>query len=190
MHSGEDEIKQIAGLESKHPKRMKVISNLRAEGSRIYNALQSSPRQKVGMKREEFIECYMCGNMYEIKYLNNHVKICPSAEGVPTHNPLRVAKMQSYKKPEEENESTIQFSRDVLCGIREDEIKQLTTNDSLLKEYGNYLSSLYGSDKHLINLIRRKLRQISEVLLEMRKLDKSISTKYFARQKKKLYSKL
>jgi integrase len=179
VHGSEKEVNEVKALSANHPERKKIIARLRAEGSRIYNSIQSSPkkmivpRQKMGTNINEYIACYMCGASYKQRFLHRHVKVCPSAEGTPIHNPLRTSKMQKFSSTEESH-MAIQFSRDVLSGIREGEVKQAISTDPLLKQYGLYMCSLYGNEKHLINLIRRKLRQISEVLLEMRKLDKDV----------------
>lgn len=179
VHGGEEEVKVIAELGPKDPNRIRNLAKLRADGSRIYNQLQTTPeklilpRKKKNVTKEDYISCYMCGNMYKKRFLHRHVKICPSSDGTHVTNPLRTAKIQSYESAED-NESIIKFSKDVLSGIREGEVKRTIETDSLLREYGIYLCSLYGGDFHLVNLIRRKLRQVAEVVLETKKLDKEI----------------
>lgn len=178
VHSGEKEIENILKLPPNHKERKRVIAVLRGKGAKIFNNLSTSPekiiipRIKKHATRDDYIPCHMCGNMYKKRFLHRHVKRCPNSDGTVSR-PLKEAKAALFTD-KNEAENAIQFSRDILPGIYKGEIKRVIETDCLLKSYGHYLCNYYGQDTHLLNLIRRKLRYIAEVLIEFKTVDNEI----------------
>lgn len=85
VHAGEQEVKPVADLGSKHPERLKILAVLRAKGAKIFNTLTTSPsklilpRRKKAVNLTEYLQCYLCGNTYKSRYLHGHIKKCPNS---------------------------------------------------------------------------------------------------------------
>lgn len=86
---------------------------------------------------------------------------------------MKVAKKQCWKKVEE-TEDSINFYKDVVSGMIEGDNKKAILNYETLVQYGKLLCTNYGKERHLTNLIRRKLRDVTAVFIKMQELDNDI----------------
>lgn len=60
--------------------------------------------------------------------------------------------------------------------MTQDEVTYVASHDHLILLYGTYLCERHEGEIHLTNMIRQKLRQLGQFLINMRKLDSSVTT--------------
>lgn len=190
IHKDEEEIKPILKLKPLCKERRRVVANIRARGARIFNQINLSPSKLIiprtikNFKKDEYVPCHLCGNLYKGKYLCRHFSKCPNKTEQTTSS-LRTAVSAAYANPGESDE-TLQFSKDIFAGMAKGIVKNAVGSDETLKSFGRYLCAYYKTEPHLVNLIRRKLRYLAEVLLETQKSDKEIMDMADIFQPKKL----
>ncbi|KAK9873508.1 hypothetical protein WA026_022920 [Henosepilachna vigintioctopunctata] len=148
-------------LENKHlleedvQEALRYNKEIQKKGDFLYNTRHE---HRISQRRgydnsPALIPCPYCKGYYRKNYLRNHSRsIMPCA--LPTANDILRSR--------------------IFPTMTENENYMSLINDDLGTKYGNYLTTKYSSSQHHDKMIKAKLRQLSRLFLEMKKLNQNI----------------
>ncbi|KAF4527376.1 hypothetical protein B566_EDAN017689 [Ephemera danica] len=177
-HESEPEVEEIAALETGKEK-YELISKLRKRGAFVNNAkvLASGKgkvliQQRVGkdtLTAEEdpllnFTPCLFCHGYYKINGLASHMRNCSQkVEGVN----LKHARAKSKLLRPVASDATARLKEQVVSKMRDDQIREVISQDSSILLYGGFLLDNLGADRH--KDVRLALRLVARFLLGVQK---------------------
>ncbi|XP_063993690.1 uncharacterized protein LOC135171231 isoform X2 [Diachasmimorpha longicaudata] len=181
-HHDEEDVKKFIQLPPKSKERQQIIATIRKNGDYLHNTdkryntgkLLVTRRPNIRMKKtaEDYITCGNCKGQYARSDLRHHFRRCTKRDG----RRERVAMVKGRKIAARVNERA---SRDVRAYIfpymREDEVVRCIRYDLLITIFANKQCQKYGTNHHLYQMIRARLRLLGRFLLTIRSIDNRIS---------------
>lgn len=177
-HGREEEIIKIR---SEHD-RMKMdlmLKELRLKGNYRYNVeciqkgegnliVMRSPRFESDVSK--FLPCPYCYGFLCKRELSKHCKVCPfRPTDFVVSKPIAHAKLLVL--PHVKKTSTIEFDKEVLMKMNDDDVKMTVSQDPLIVEFGNsQISRLRANHERKVSLLSYRLRILGKLLIECEKV--------------------
>ncbi|XP_045488679.1 uncharacterized protein LOC123690070 isoform X1 [Pieris rapae] len=165
-HIYETEVQKIMSKPKKSLDRKQLIAALRKKGNYLVNSKEvTKPMRKY--KFTDYLPCTECLGFYSKKLLWKHKKKCSGKSGSKNIQSEAQNLLIRHLKIDEKLKETV-FPR-----MRADKISLIAKKDNLICAYGSqYLKT--HREKHFVNVVSRKMRELAKLLLELKKLDPSI----------------
>lgn len=189
-HKEEEEVLKLLTTPVGSTERKKVLSEIRGKGAVLFNStyelnkghLIVARRNKGEINEKKVKPCIKCHNYYSKSSLWRHYRNCSGEKNAPRDLQARSSAMKFTSSEQLCDE----MKTNILPGMEKDSIYEYLLKDEVILEYGNYLCNRHKLDRHLTNMIRSKLRQLSKLTLAMIKaspdihnLDKALSPQYY-----------
>lgn len=161
-HSVECEVQKILSIRKKDPERKKLLTSLRKKGNYILNNAKCvKPMKKTNHSGpDDYLPCSTCLGFYSRKQLWKHRKICSGNSGEAFSQADAQNFLVRNMKIDEKLKSTI-FPR-----MRADKVSLIAKKDPLICAFGSqYLKT--HREKHFVNVVSRKMRELSKMLIEI-----------------------
>ncbi|CAH1965753.1 unnamed protein product [Acanthoscelides obtectus] len=167
-HLCETKVQEIFSHQKNSVERRKLLAILKKKGNFIKNSEECvKPVKKARSPSASFLPCGNCLGFYRSKFLYRHKKKC--LEGQSAKNAQSEAQNLLVKNKRIDQRLKVE----VFPRMRADKISLEAKNDYLICAYGaRYLKT--HREKHFINVTSRKMRELSRILLELKKLEPTI----------------
>lgn len=179
-HDTELEVQKIMATPVKSKKRKDLIGILRKKGNYLMNNEKCvRPVKKPALSTTKFLPCTHCLGFYSSKQLWRHRKKCllnPDSKAKNRQSDAQNFLIRGLQIDEKLRDT-------VFPHMRADNISLVAKKDSLICAFGaRYLKT--HRDKHFINVISRKMRELSKILITVKVLDPSTKNLFHALQPK------
>ncbi|OWR44608.1 putative alternative oxidase [Danaus plexippus plexippus] len=167
-HVYEPEVQKILSVSKKSQERKNLIMALRKKGNFIQNSVEiTKPMRK--QKFTDYLPCTNCLGFYSKKLLWKHMKKCTQNSNKTTVNVQSEAQnlLLRHLKIDEKLKDTV-FLR-----MRADKTSLVAKSDVLICSFGTQYMKTHR-EKHFVNVISRKMRELAKLLQEMKKINPSI----------------
>ncbi|XP_074034197.1 uncharacterized protein [Leptinotarsa decemlineata] len=163
-------------LTPKSRERRLLIDNLRKQGNYLKNVNgYYKPVRSPQINKDNLLPCQNCHGFYSAKLLYRHKKRCL---GTSAGSNCR-ADSQSHLASIINKKVDVQMQEQVFPRMRADKISLEAKKDPLICAFGSrYLKT--HREKHFILVTSRKMRELSRLLLFMKKIDPSITNLFGA----------
>ncbi|CAH0555138.1 unnamed protein product [Brassicogethes aeneus] len=178
-HMTEKDVAEISTKPVGSKERRELFDNLRRKGNFLASGGKcfKAVRQTYVLERT-LLPCDNCLGFFSSKLLYRHRKKCLKGT-----NPVGSAQAAGQSKLLSNLKIDSRLKEEVFPRMRPDKISLEAKNDPLIRAFGTrYLKT--HREKHFIHVTSRKMRELSKILLEMRKLDTSITTMFSGLQPK------
>ncbi|CAG9788289.1 unnamed protein product [Diatraea saccharalis] len=168
-HTMECEVQKILSYPKKSYTRKNLLTNLRKKGNYIKNVTKCcKPMKKSSIYPDiDYLPCEKCLGFYSRKQLWKHKKRCqPLTETANTQVDAQNFMLRHLKVDKKLRE-------DVFPKMRPDKISLEAKKDPLICAFGAQYLRIHR-EKHFINVTSRKMRELSKLLIELKKLKPSI----------------
>ncbi|CAG9773287.1 unnamed protein product [Ceutorhynchus assimilis] len=168
-HSNENDVAKILAKPIKSRERKKLFNLLRRKGNFLADGGDCfKPVREGYVPERDKLPCDNCLGHFSSKLLYRHKKKCKQGNAGDSEN-VKQLKMFYNGKVDR------RLKEEVFPHMRADKLSLEAQKDPLICEYGaRYLKT--HREKHFIYVTSRKMRELSKILLEMRKLEPSITT--------------
>ncbi|XP_050516376.1 uncharacterized protein LOC126891238 [Diabrotica virgifera virgifera] len=183
-HSCELEVQRILSKEKKSKERRELVSLLKKKGNFIKNSQECVKPVKQGLQpSQSFLPCSNCLGFYRSKFLYRHRKICLGGQS-SRHSQAEGQNflLKNVKKIDQ------RLKDEVFPRMRPDKISLEAKNDFLICAFGARYLKIHR-EKHHINVTSRKMRELSRILIEFKKI-KACTSNLFEALKPKFYDDL
>ncbi|CAH0546511.1 unnamed protein product [Brassicogethes aeneus] len=175
-HSMEQDVQKILTTQVNSKERKILFTQLRNKGNYTKNyGGYFKPVRKGMLQDTEYLPCENCLGFFSRKLLFRHKKRCKissSKAQIKSQNHLL-----SHIKIDE------QLKQEVFPHMRADKVSLEAKKDPLICAFGaRYLKT--HREKHVISVTSRKMRELSKVLIEVRKMNSAITNLFSALQTK------
>ncbi|KAL1492583.1 hypothetical protein ABEB36_010823 [Hypothenemus hampei] len=159
-HSSESEIAQILSKPIKSKERRLLLDKIRRKGNFLASTRNCyKPVRKSDLPNRTLLPCDNC-----LGYFSRFNKAGAQASGYTLLVKSKVDR---------------RLAEEVFPHMRPDIISFEAKNDEVICAFGTrYLNT--HRDKHFVSVVSRKMRELSKILIELRKLDKSINDMFSA----------
>ncbi|KAL4718874.1 hypothetical protein ACJJTC_006539 [Scirpophaga incertulas] len=166
-HIYETEVQKIVSKPKKSLDRKQLIAALRKKGNYLVNSKEvTKPMRK--FKFTDYLPCTECLGFYSKKLLWKHKKKCSGKSGSKNIQSEAQNLLIRHLKIDEKLKESV-FPR-----MRADKISLIAKKDNLICAFGSqYLKT--HREKHFVNVVSRKMRELAKLLLELKKIDPSIN---------------
>ena len=183
-HPLEDKVKTALQLPKKSNERRLAWSAIEHEGNYNHNygvlakgsgLLIPKYRNREDQKRpvEDYVPCEFCFGLYVKTDLWKHHSKCQLKK---SRTDTRVGKPVANGKLLLPSKASAEVAGDILVKMRDDEIKDVITNDSTLLEFANRMHEQNGHLQHRHQYIAQRLRELSRLLIEIKEKYATIDT--------------
>lgn len=159
---------------------------IQKKGDFIYNSTYAEGPHSISVRRskvtQSYIPCPLCKGFYSRNNLRNHIRLnCKfkSKQNLSeTEFDLEGRNVQVLSRSclSDIHEKASKTLREKIFPIlKNDEVTKAIAHDELIIVYGNLLVMKYSTSQHHYKMIRNKLRHISRILLEMRKVNPNVT---------------
>uniref|UniRef100_A0A6P7H593 Uncharacterized protein LOC114344527 n=1 Tax=Diabrotica virgifera virgifera TaxID=50390 RepID=A0A6P7H593_DIAVI len=183
-HSCELEVQRILSKEKKSKERRELVSLLKKKGNFIKNSQECVKPVKQGLQpSQSFLPCSNCLGFYRSKFLYRHRKICLGGQS-SRHSQAEGQNflLKNVKKIDQ------RLKDEVFPRMRPDKISLEAKNDFLICAFGARYLKIHR-EKHHITVTSRKMRELSRILIEFKKI-KACTSNLFEALKPKFYDDL
>lgn len=181
VHSEEDEVRKFVILPKNCEERKQIIGIIRNRGCFEFNTnkkyndghLIVSRRPKGTSKKtaDDYKPCPSCKGLFSKNTIRKHFPKCVP-DWKKGNRLFYILGKRVYGKV---HEKACKVLREIIFpSMREDEVIKIIRYDSLIISYGNNLCRKYRLE-HLNKMIRSKLRLLGRFLLEIKKIDGTIT---------------
>lgn len=167
-HVYEPEVQKILSKSKKSRERKELITVLRKKGNFIQNSVEvTKPMRK--QRFTDYLPCSNCLGFYSKKLLWKHKKKCTQNSNKNTKNVQSEAQNLLLRHIKiDEN-----LKDNVFLRMRADKISLVAKSDILICAFGSqYLKT--HREKHFVNVVSRKMRELAKLLQEIKKINPSI----------------
>jgi len=185
-HHDTTEVAHLMTLPLKSKRRRLLLKKLLYRGNYLHNCevLRAKAGKLIPLKRPskscsaaDFIPCEFCLGFFARHDLWKHrkrcqFKECSSANGASSN--VRCQARGSILLPVS-CEANDDFKQNILSVMNQDEAVTAIRNDDLVMKFGTRLYFKHGHHHHRRQYIRERLRQLGRLLVEVKKLDSSVS---------------
>lgn len=176
-HSTECEVQEILSKPQKSKIRRDLLALLKKKGNYIVNCNNCVRPVKNSKYTTMFLPCTYCLGFYSSKQLWRHRKICSANSNSNTYLKNQQADAQNFLVKhlsiDEKLRSTV-FPR-----MRADDISLIAKRDTLICAFGARYLKIHR-EKHYINVISRKMRELAKILKAIKALDPSLKNLFQA----------
>lgn len=164
-HIYEPEVQKIISKPKKSLQRKQLIIQLRKKGNFIQNSVEvTKPMRK--QKFASYLPCTNCLGFYSKKLLWKHKKRCT---GTTTKNVQSEAQNLLIRHLQIDQK----LKDSVFPRMRADKISLVAKSDVLICAFASqYLKT--HREKHFVNVVSRKMRELAKLLLEIKKINPSV----------------
>ncbi|KAI4456593.1 hypothetical protein MML48_8g00003462 [Holotrichia oblita] len=163
--------------------RRKLFVEIQKKGDFIFNSKQTENIDLIKLRRVQnkstCTPCPYCKGFYSKEYLRKHIKtncVAKSTNENPYDRVVGNLAMSRSLLPNFLHPIASEALKNrIFPVLKNDLITRTIANDSLAIKFGNFLAIKYGTSTHHDKMIRNKLRHLSRILLEMKKIDASIN---------------
>ncbi|CAG9827845.1 unnamed protein product [Diabrotica balteata] len=183
-HSCELEVQRILSKQKKSKERRELLSLLKKKGNFIKNSQECVKPVKQGLQpSQSFLPCSNCLGFYRSKFLYRHRKTCLGGQS-SKHSQAEGQNflLKNVKKIDQ------RLKDEVFPRMRPDKISLEAKNDFLICAFGARYLKIHR-EKHHINVTSRKMRELSRILIEFKKI-KACTSNLFEALKPKFYDDL
>ncbi|KAJ0172348.1 hypothetical protein K1T71_012321 [Dendrolimus kikuchii] len=165
-HIYESDVQKIISKPKKSLERKKLIAALRKKGNYLVNSKEViKPMRK--QKFTDYLPCTGCLGFYSKKLLWKHKKKCTGNKASKNVQSEAQNLLIRHLKIDEKLKETV-FPR-----MRADKISLVAKTDHLICAFGSqYLKT--HRERHFVNVVSRKMRELAKLLIEIKKLDPSV----------------
>ncbi|KAF6204575.1 hypothetical protein GE061_018735 [Apolygus lucorum] len=176
-HINEMDVQQLLAYKKNSKERKRLLAVLRNKGnylhSRSTNSIKLARKPILNRDSSQPLPCKYCLGFFARKHLWRHLKRCPK-NGNPKEKPINcqnLAQNMLMKQIEGNN-----FLKNlVFPHMRADDITLTVKKDPLISAYGSRFAKTH-QEKHHINIISRKMRELGKLLIEIRKGEPTVKT--------------
>ncbi|CAH1106714.1 unnamed protein product [Psylliodes chrysocephalus] len=171
-HSYEDAVQKILSKPVGSKERKHLITNLRKQGNYLNSKVNFKPMKKsnVPYPQAGYVPCDFCLGLYAQKHLWRHKKTCVERVHMSTNQINQVKIKLNIDRELQEK---------VFPTMRCDQVSLVAKKDPLICAFGaRYLKVHRASNS--INVTSRKMRELSKLLIEVKKLEPSVQTLFHA----------
>ncbi|XP_074029091.1 uncharacterized protein [Leptinotarsa decemlineata] len=183
-HSYEPEVLEIFTQKVKTKERRELLAILKKKGNFIKNSQECVRPVKQALRSDQpYLPCSNCLGFYRSKFLYRHRKIC--LKGESSRNSQAEGQnmlIKNYHKIDP------RLKTEVFPSMRPDKISLEAKSDFLICAFGARYLKIHR-EKHFVNVTSRKMRELSRVLLEVKKIEPSVIN-LFGALRPKFYDKL
>lgn len=174
-HSHETEVQQILSFDKQTKGRRELLANLKKKGNFLKNSEKCiKPMKQALQANQTYLPCTKCLGFYRSKFLYRHRKKCD--------------KDKSSKNAQAEGQSLLcKNLRKIDPRLKEEVFPKMRPDKISLEAKGDFLICAFGSrylkthrEKHFISVTSRKMRELSRVLIEFKKIEPSTSNLFEA----------
>lgn len=178
-HPCEPEVRQILAYQPQSKKRRELLAQLKKKGNFIKNSEKcEKPVRKAALSDQNFLPCSNCLGFYRSKYMYRHRKKCVNGESSKyTQGEAQNFLIKDIKKRDQ------RLKDEVFPRMRADKISLEAKSDFLICAFGARYLKIHR-ERHFVNVTSRKMRELSRILLEFKKIDPSVSNLFEALQPK------
>ncbi|CAH1159979.1 unnamed protein product [Phaedon cochleariae] len=164
-HKYESQVLKICSYSKGSKERKELLTVLRKEGNFINKNQQKKPMKRP-VTNENILPCDNCKGFYSSKTLWRHRRKCTGAIG-KQHQVRGENILLRNLKTDTKLKETV-FPRMMLDGV-----SRVAKEDVLICAFGSkYLKT--HRDKHCVNIVSRKMRELAKLLIEMKKHNPAI----------------
>lgn len=177
-HKSETEVIKIFSMDASNTERKTLLTKLRKRGNYLMsNQKNIKPVKKPNLPQSKLLPCSYCLGYYSAKQLWRHQKHCPE------NNTRASSKAQAdgqnllvkHLRIDEELREKV-FPR-----MRADEISLTAKKDTLICAFASRYIKTHR-EKHFISVTSRKMRELAKILIEVKKMQPSITSLFNALQ--------
>lgn len=167
-HFLETEVQHIISLPPKSQKRKELLTSIRKKGN-FLNSNDNQKAVKTGPLKKNLLPCNGCLGFYSEKHLWRHRKKCTE------NNVGKTARADGQNLLLRHLKVDSELREKVFPRMRADHVSLVAKKDPLICEFGSRYIKIHR-EAHFINVASRKMRELARFLIEMRKLDSSITS--------------
>ncbi|XP_012549781.2 uncharacterized protein LOC105842288 [Bombyx mori] len=174
-HAVECEVQKILSIPKKNPKRKKLLTDLRKKGNYILNSAQCvKPMKKTAHSTvDDYLPCTKCLGFYSRRQLWKHRKTCTENNS----DNFSQADAQNFLVRNLKVDDKLRSS--VFRRMRADKISLIAKKDLIICAFGaQYLKT--HREKHFVNVVSRKMRELAKLLIEAKKIKPEIQDLFSA----------
>ncbi|KAJ8940694.1 hypothetical protein NQ314_010632, partial [Rhamnusium bicolor] len=176
-HSTELDIIKLSSMSAKSLQRRRLLAQLRNKGNFLKTA-NNCPRRvrQSQIPGTPVLPCDNCLGFFSSKLLYRHRKNCGEKRSGRAQSEGQTTLIRNFRTDE-------RLKREVFPRMRADKISLEAKADSLICSFGaRYLRS--HREKHFASVTSRKMRELSKILIEIKKIEPSIKSFFQALQPK------
>lgn len=148
-----------------------LLASLKKRGNYLRNVNAENcfkPRKKADLPNTKFLPCIHCLGFYSSKQLRRHRKNCPE-------NPKKLSSTIRDSNARLSLHIIVnpQLRQLVFGRMQADRISLLAQRDTLICAFGARYLKLHR-EKHMINVVSRKMRELAKILNEIKKMEPSV----------------
>lgn len=183
-HFWEIEVQEIFSKDKKSKERRELLSLLKKKGNFIKNSNQCvKPLKQAIHSDATFLPCSNCLGFYRSKYLYRHrKKCCKEQVSKATQANAQNMLLKNLGRVDQ------RLKDEVFPRMRPDKVSLEAKNDFLICAFGARYLKIHR-EKHFVNVTSRKMRELSKILLELKKIEPSINN-LFQALNPKFYDKI
>lgn len=170
-HSQEITVQNILALPPKSVERKHLIASLRKKGNFIKNSsnlFKPVHKSYLSHTEDNYASCPFCVGLYSRKLLWKHVKICPENKEKKCSNLIEA--QNTYFKNYDINPN---LKARVFPHMSANKISFVAKKDPLICAFGARYLNIHR-EEHQVNVCSRKMRELSKILIEARKVKPNI----------------
>ncbi|XP_074109338.1 uncharacterized protein LOC141534098 [Cotesia typhae] len=182
-HHDQEEVKKFMALSVKSQERKQIISIIRKNGDHVYNTDRQfnsgklivcrRPAAHREKKAEDFIACGNCKGQYSRLVIRHHWRKCTKQNSKAQRIILVKGKKVSARLHERANADV---RKHIFPYLREDEVVRSIRYDELLIVFANKQCEQYGTNQHLFQMVRARLRLLGRLLIAIKSLNPRITS--------------
>ncbi|CAD6214274.1 GSCOCG00011147001-RA-CDS, partial [Cotesia congregata] len=182
-HHDQEEVKKFMALPVRSQERQQIISVIRKNGDHVYNSDRQFNSGKLIVcrrpaacrekKAEDFIACGNCKGQYSRLVIRHHWRKCTKQNSKGQRIVLVKGKKVSARLHERANADV---RKHIFPYLREDEVVRSIRYDELLIVFANKQCEQYGTNQHLYQMVRSRLRLLGRLLVAIKSLNSHITS--------------
>ncbi|KAJ8965373.1 hypothetical protein NQ314_004185 [Rhamnusium bicolor] len=179
-HSTELDIIKLSSMSAKSLQRRRLLAQLRNKGNFLKTS-NNCPRRvrQSQIPGTPVLPCDNCLGFFSSKLLYRHRKNCGEKRSGRAQSEGQTTLIRNFRTDE-------RLKREVFPRMRADKISLEAKADSLICSFGaRYLRS--HREKHFASVTSRKMRELSKILIEIKKIEPSLKSFFQALQPKYFY---
>ncbi|XP_063910844.1 uncharacterized protein LOC135128004 [Zophobas morio] len=167
IHGCEPEVIKILSVPASSPERKHLISELRKRGNFVKNSHMCLKPVKSGKMGNgvRYVPCKHCLGFYSSKQLYRHVKTCRSRETVRTVYSHLTDAQNVLLRHKQIDKDLVNI---VFPKMLADDISMEAKSDPLICMFGARYIKCHR-ERHFVNICSRKMRELSRLLIEIKK---------------------
>ena len=177
VHKNEVEVARVLAMKKGSRERRTAWGELLRQGDFLHNyeVLRANtgvfiPKYISQKERrpKDFVPCSVCKGMYKRNLLGLHIQRCGKVHGTPVPKKRKAAIIEGELLCPAASGTSKSFFQKVLGKMKDDGVKRIVLNDTLILQYGERLFMKKDIHEHTPNHISSRLRLLGRVMSALR----------------------